>query len=185
MEPKKKPWDWLYLIQRSDPFFPGAVSGVELENLHCQQSKCLLGVCAGSAARSSPVSASWPDWAPFCCFFSPICPIFFSPFFPRFLHYRLIRWLCHRSSRCLEAAGAGSDPRLQCCRSDPFPHTLGIAGARDRKFWMHCRGLDPNSSPNCFFPIPGAKLVPGAGGSFAPAGPEGVREALGYVVALQ
>lgn len=54
--------------------------------------------------------------------------LFFS-FFSTLSPLSMIGWLCHHSSWCLEAAGAGGEPRVECCRSDPFPHPLGIAGA--------------------------------------------------------
>lgn len=112
-------------------------------------------VCAGS--HSSPVSTSWPGWAPLCCSFSPICHFF--PFFSTVSPLSMIGWLCHHSSRCVEAAGAGGDPKVECSWLDPFLHTLAIAGARHSDFWVQRRELDPISSPNCCFPIPGAKLV--------------------------
>lgn len=155
---KKKSQGWLYFIQRSDPFFLGAMTGIEWESLHCQQSKRLLGGFVLALPLTSPQSplpgqpglhyvvSSAPSVLVFSLF-STVSPL------------SMIRCLCHRSSWCLDTAGAGADPRVQCCRSDPFPHTLGIAGARDRDFWMQHRGLDPISSPDYCFPIPGAKLV--------------------------
>lgn len=175
---QKKPQDWLCLIQRNEPFFPGAVTGIEWENLHCQQSNCLQkGLCCLS-----------------CSIFSSLCflarlgsvTLFLQPhlsyFFPFFHRFSTIDNGVALQSQLLEAAGAGGDPRVGSCL---FLTPLGLLGHETGIFWMQSRGLNPISSPNCCFPIPGAKLVPGVEGSFASAGPEGVREALRSAVALQ
>lgn len=43
---------------------------------------------------------------------------------------------------------------------------LGAPGRETGIFGCILEGLDPISSPNCCFPFPGVKCIPGAGGSF-------------------
>lgn len=148
----------MYLIQGSGP---GRVTGIEWVSLHCQQSKCLLG---GSLPLTLPQSLL-PGQTGLHSVVSSAPSVLFFFFSSSVSLLSMMGWLCLRSSRCLEAAGAGSNPRAEWCLSEPFPHTLRVAGAQDRGVRVQCRRLDPISSPDCCFPIPGAKLVPGTGGS--------------------
>lgn len=125
---QKKSQGWLYLIQRSYPLFPGAVTGIEWESLHCQQSKHLLGGLCRLCCTLFPSLCFLTRLGSVMLFLQTHLSYFF-PFFSTLSPLSMIRWLCHHSSWYLEAAGVGGEPRVECCRSDPFPHPLGIAGA--------------------------------------------------------
>ena len=125
-------------------------------------------VCADSAARSSPVTASWPDWALLCYSFSPICPGFF--FF--FLFSAVSTLSTVPAGSAGPSRGISKQPALAVTQGlnaavcTLFLAPSGAPGCETGIFGCASEGLDLISSPNCCFPFPGPKRIPGAGGSF-------------------